>query len=110
VHIIDPASGTLVGSLATSLNFAEVKASSDASRFFALDAGEGAQAGVRLLALDASTGSILAERPLAEDVWSISAARLPVELVPNGEVHLLPCEHAEPAPGPTPPRPVDVRP
>jgi hypothetical protein len=109
VRVVDPATGRLAGSLAASLRFAEVKASSDGSRFYGLEAGEGPQPAVRLLALDARNGSILAERPLVEDVWSISVARVPVELVPHGEVRPLPCEHAEPAPYPPPP-PVHHRP
>jgi hypothetical protein len=99
-----------VGSLATSVHFTEVRASSDGSRIYGLDAGEGPQPAVRLMALDARNGSILAERPLAEDVWSISAVRLPVEFVPYGEVRTVPCDRVEPAAHPTPPQPSTATP
>lgn len=106
IFVLDPAAGSVTAHLAPSLDFAQVIAGADGHRLYALDTGRPEEGRpVRLLALDSTSGEVLAERTLADDVWFIAAAALPEALVPGGEVRPAPCPRAEPPPLPAAPPP-----
>ncbi len=101
LFVLDPATSQVTAHLAPSVDFAQVVASRDGRRLYGLAAGPP----VRLLALDAESGALLAERRLADDVWSVALATLPEELLPYGDVQPSGCARPEPTPFPTPPLP-----
>jgi hypothetical protein len=103
LFIIEPATGHVTVHLWPDITFARIILGTDGAPLFGLDAGapDGTRP-VRLLALDASTGAVLRERELANDVWSIAAARLTEALVPRGSVEPSPCSTLQPTLFPTP--------
>ena len=99
IFVLEPGTATVTAHLAPSIDFAQVIAAADGQRLYALDAGQPREGRpVRLLSLDAATGTVLAERALEEDVWSIETAALPEALVPRGEVQPAPGPRTEPPP------------
>jgi hypothetical protein len=99
IFVIDPASGGLTAHLAPLLQFAQVVAGIDGQRLYGLTP-EGSPDNVRndlpprLLAVDSRTGAVLAEQQLGPDAWHLAVARIPVSLVPRGQVHPTACRAA----------------
>jgi hypothetical protein len=90
---IDPATGAFEH-LALAIDFVRLVASEDGRNLYGIDAGSSEQ--IRppsLLRVDSKTGTILKKRDLARDVWNITVARLPEELIPRGRVWTTPCQH-----------------
>jgi hypothetical protein len=48
----------------------------------------------RLLALDARTGAVVAERALTPDVWHLAIASVPASVLPLGDLHPTACRTA----------------
>jgi hypothetical protein len=98
IFVIDPASGGLTGHLAPAVRFAQLAVGAKGQRLYGLDAGQASDEGKgqppRLLALDAQTGVVVAERSLTPDVWHLAVARVPASLVPRGDVHPTACRVA----------------
>jgi hypothetical protein len=91
---IDPATGAFEH-LAPAIDFVRLVASEDGRNLYGIDAGSIEQ--IRppsLLGVDSKTGTILKKRDLARDVWNITVARLPEELIPRGKVSTTPCQNA----------------
>ncbi|MBA3441285.1 MAG: hypothetical protein H0T92_15585 [Pyrinomonadaceae bacterium] len=96
LFVIEPRSGRVVAHLAPSIEFARLIVSPDGRRLYGIDSGPTDWRGpVRLLQLDATSGAVITERTLEDDVWFISLATLPKSLVPNGEVRPIPCQARE---------------
>ena len=90
---IDPATGAFEH-LAPGTDFTQLVASEDGSNLYGIDAGSREQTRpASLLRLDSRTGTILKKRDLARDVWNISVARLPEDLIPRGKVSTTPCQN-----------------
>jgi hypothetical protein len=84
---IDAASGKVIARIAETSRFGKLMASGDGKWLYGLDSGKLEWSGpVRLLKLDALTGAVAAERVLDTDSWSMTVARLPSNLAPQGEV------------------------
>ncbi|MBI4483917.1 MAG: hypothetical protein HY652_13655 [Acidobacteria bacterium] len=91
IFAIEPSSGNVIGYWTSSVHFHQVMASSDGRHLYGLDSGPlGWRGPVRLLKLDATSGTVLAERLLENDVWFMALARLPKLLAPHGEVQPKP--------------------
>jgi hypothetical protein len=86
VLAIDPESGKVLHRLAVGAHFASLVSSPDGKELYGIDVVNPYWDSVSLLRLDAASGSILAKRDLAPDVWFIDLASLPRGLVPRGEL------------------------
>ena len=86
---IDPGTGAILGRLAPAVWFRNLVASDDGETLFGIDANV-----PRLIAVDRRTGSVQTERSLAPDVWSVSLARIPEALVPQGNWTPSECRRA----------------
>lgn len=105
LFVLDPESATVTTRLTDDVEFAQVVTDGDWS-LFGLDAGDPRQSRpVRLLALDAQTGTVRAERTVPTDVWRIAAATIPENLLPRGEVEPTACTRPEAPPAPPPTTP-----
>lgn len=104
---LEPRRAKLTARLTSDVEFAQVVAGG-VDRLFGVDAGDPSRWGrpVRLLALDAKTGAVLAERTLADDVWVIAAATIPEDRLPHGEAETVACSRPEAPPAPPPPTPM----
>lgn len=96
LFVIESRSGKMIAHLAPSIEFARLIVSPDGRRLYGIDSGPSGWRGpVRLIQLDATSGAVITERTLEDDVWFISLATLPKSLVPNGEVRPTPCQAPE---------------
>ena len=92
VFVISPSNGDVVSHLAPTIQFSRLVASSDGRTLYGIDSGDLEWKGpVRLLKLDTERGSIVAQRTLDTDVWFITAARVPKQLIPRGVLDTVPC-------------------
>lgn len=91
---IDPATGAFEH-MAPTTDFTQVVASTDGGNLYGVDAGtrDGTRP-VTLTRIKTRSGSVLKKRDLPRDVWSISYARIPEELIPHGTVVPTPCTNA----------------
>ena len=94
VFVMDPTTGEIVAHLAPNIDFAQLIPGFDGESLYGVAAGPPP----RLMKLDARTGAVLSEKRLDNDVWSISLASMPENLIPGEAVHLQPCGSAEPTP------------
>jgi hypothetical protein len=99
IFVIDPANGALTAHLAPSVEFAQLIVGAEGQRLYGLDAGGRArdrqdQPSPRLMALDARTGSVGAERALTPDVWHLAIASVPASVLPLGDLHPTACRTA----------------
>jgi hypothetical protein len=93
IFSIEPSSGKIISHLARTVHFAMVFAGTDGRWLYGIDSGlTGWRGPIRLLKLDASNGEVIAERALERDVWFITLARLPMSIIPLGEVEPKLCE------------------
>lgn len=96
LFVIEPRSGKVIAHLAPSIEFARLIVSPDGRRLYGIASGPTDWRGpVRLIQLDATSGAVITERTLEDDVWFISLAALPKSLVPTGEVRPIPCQARE---------------
>lgn len=92
VFVVEPTKGKVAAHLVPSQDFGRVIASPDGRYLYGLvEEGPRREGPVRLLKLDAVTGTVLAEHMLPSDAWSITTATLPETLVPRGEVQPAAC-------------------
>lgn len=90
---LDPATGAFEH-LAAAIDFTRLVASADGRNLYGIDAGTNRQSRPpSLLRLDSRTGTILKKRDLGRDVWHIGVARVPVSLIPRGEVSTTFCQN-----------------
>lgn len=91
---IDPATGTFEH-LVPATTFARLVASADGRNLYGVDAGTGDPSRPPvLLRIETRSGTVLKKRNLPIDVWNISVARLPEELIPRGRVSTTPCQNS----------------
>jgi hypothetical protein len=90
---IDPATGAFEH-LAPAIDFARLLASGDGSNLYGVDAGSlDSSRPPTLFRIETRTGAILKKHDLPRDVWNISVARVPQELIPDGRVFTTPCQN-----------------
>jgi hypothetical protein len=99
IFVIDPATAGVTAHLAPSTEFAQVIAGTAGQRLYALVAGPSVAGrnvpwSPRLLALDARTGAVVAERALTPDVWHVAVASIPASVLPLGDLHPTACRTA----------------
>lgn len=89
--LVDPETGAW-DHLASSTYFSRIVPSPDGRWLYGTDSVDPNREGpVQLIRMDAATGEFAVQRPLADDTWFISHARLPEQLIPRGEVVPVPC-------------------
>ncbi len=92
IYKIDTVAAKVIAHFAPEMDFAQVIADPQGQFLYGLDAGRPSQGkGVRLLRLAADTGQVLNSEPLATDVWSITFAVMPTNLIPLGELQPQTC-------------------
>jgi hypothetical protein len=92
VFVINPSSGEVISHLAPSVQLSRLVVSNDGQTLYGIDSGQLDWNGpVRLLKLDTERGAIVAQRSLDADVWSITKARVPTELIQRGLLGTEPC-------------------
>jgi hypothetical protein len=99
IFVIDPVNGALTAHLAPSVEFAQLIVGAEGQRLYGLDAGARSrdrqdQPSPRLMALDARTGAVVAERALTPDVWHLAIATVPASVLPLGDLHPTACRTA----------------
>jgi hypothetical protein len=99
IFVIDPVNGALTAHLAPSVEFAQLIVGAEGQRLYGLDAGGRSrdrqdQPSPRLMALDARTGAVVAERALTPDVWHLAIATVPASVLPLGDLHPTACRTA----------------
>jgi hypothetical protein len=99
IFVIDPANGALTAHLTPSVEFAQLIVGAEGQRLYGLDAGGRSrdrqdQPSPQLMALDARTGSVVAERALTPDVWHLAIASVPASVLPLGDLHPTACRTA----------------
>lgn len=83
---VDAQTGKLSARFASELHFAQMISGADGQKLYGIDVRDPGWSSVALVRLNAATGQTLAQRDLAPDVWFITLATIPEELVPRGQV------------------------
>lgn len=86
VFSIDPQTGGILAHLASDLHFAWLISGTDGKELYGVDVRDTNWTSVVLVRLDAATGETLARRDLVSDVWFITLATIPTEVLPLGQV------------------------
>ena len=86
VFSIDPQAGRILAHLASDLHFAWLISGADGKELYGVDVKDTNWTSVGLVRLDAATGETLARRDLVSDVWFITLATIPTEVLPLGQV------------------------
>ena len=97
--LIDPTSGKNLQHLVPQADIADMASSNDGTTVYAIVAPD--EKPVRLLAIDAKTGSVSKERTLeqfGDGRWSLTTAELNVAVIPHGEISPAVCRKHEATP------------
>jgi hypothetical protein len=86
VFSIDQQTGRILAHLASELHFAWLISGTDGKELYGVDVRDTNWTSVGLVRLDAATGETLARRDLVSDVWFITLATIPTEVLPLGQV------------------------
>ena len=101
IFLLDPTSTSRARHLAADIDIADLAASPDGHRLYALEVAN--EAKPQLMSLNTATGAITEKRALSDlgdGRWAIAAAELTVP-VPTGDIQPQSCPHAEASPFPT---------